>query len=68
MEKWDLMNLFQKWRIQENDGGGWIQLWYIVRAFVNVTIYPQYNNNITKIFLKKKHEKLYYEEAYIPRN
>jgi hypothetical protein len=24
----------------------WIQLWYIVRTFVNVTIYPQYYNNI----------------------
>jgi hypothetical protein len=25
--------------IKENDGG-WIQLWYIVRSFVNVTMYP----------------------------
>jgi hypothetical protein len=24
---------------------GWIQLWYIERTFVNVTIHPQYNNN-----------------------
>jgi hypothetical protein len=24
---------------------GWIQLLYIVRTFVNVTLYPQYNNN-----------------------
>jgi hypothetical protein len=22
----------------------WIQLWYIIRTFVNVTIYPQYDN------------------------
>jgi hypothetical protein len=26
--------------INENDGGGWIHLWYIVRTFVNVTMYP----------------------------
>jgi hypothetical protein len=32
---------------------GWIQLWYIVRIFVNVTIYPQYNNNV-KVKFKKK--------------
>jgi hypothetical protein len=25
--------------------GGWIQIWYIVRTFVNVTMYSQYNNN-----------------------
>jgi hypothetical protein len=31
--------------IKENDGRGWIQLWYIVRIFVNVTRYIQYNNN-----------------------
>jgi hypothetical protein len=31
--------------IKENDGGGWSQLWYIVRTFVNVTMYPYYNNN-----------------------
>jgi hypothetical protein len=24
---------------------GWIQLWYIVRTLINVTMYPQYNNN-----------------------
>jgi hypothetical protein len=29
---------------------GWIQLWYIVRTSVNVTMYPQYNNN-KKLFL-----------------
>jgi hypothetical protein len=31
--------------IGENVGKGWIQLWYIVRTFVNVTLYPQDNNN-----------------------
>jgi hypothetical protein len=31
--------------IKKNDGGGWIQQWYAVRTFVNVTVYPQYNNN-----------------------
>jgi hypothetical protein len=33
--------------IKENDGG-WVQLWYIERTFVNVTMYPQYNNNNNK--------------------
>jgi hypothetical protein len=28
---------------------GWIQLWYIVRTFVNDTVYPQYNSNNKKI-------------------
>jgi hypothetical protein len=27
---------------------GWIQLWYIARTFVNVTLYPKYNNNNNK--------------------
>jgi hypothetical protein len=26
-------------------GGWWTQLWYIVRTFVNATMYSQYNNN-----------------------
>jgi hypothetical protein len=26
----------------------WIWLWYILRIFINVTMYPQYNNNIKK--------------------
>jgi hypothetical protein len=34
---------------EEGDKGewwkGWIQLWYIVKTFVNITMYPQYNNN-----------------------
>jgi hypothetical protein len=29
--------------IKENDGGS--ELWYILRTFINVTMYPQYNNN-----------------------
>jgi hypothetical protein len=29
--------------IKENDGGG--EFKYIVRTLVNVTMYPQYNNN-----------------------
>jgi hypothetical protein len=32
----------------------WIQLQYIARIFVNVTLYLQYNNNKSKI-LKRKH-------------
>jgi hypothetical protein len=34
-------------RIKENDGSMWIQLcyiWYIIRTFINATMYPQYNN------------------------
>jgi hypothetical protein len=31
---------------------GWIQLWYIVRTFVNSTTYPQYNNNKISEFIK----------------
>jgi hypothetical protein len=26
--------------IKENGRGGWIQVWYIVRTFVNATMYP----------------------------
>jgi hypothetical protein len=33
---------------------GIIQLWYIVRTLVNVTMYPQYHNNM--IIKKKKKE------------
>jgi hypothetical protein len=36
-------------RIKENDREWWIQLGYIVRNFVNVTLYPQYNKNAQKI-------------------
>jgi hypothetical protein len=32
---------------------GSIQLWYIVRTFINVTMYPQYNNNNNKRQIKK---------------
>jgi hypothetical protein len=35
-------------RIKNNDGGEWIQLWYIIRTFVNVTMCPQHNNKIIK--------------------
>jgi hypothetical protein len=31
---------------------GGIQVWYVVRTFVNVTMYPKYNN--MKIKRKKK--------------
>jgi hypothetical protein len=34
-----------------------IQLWYIVKTFVNVTMYPQYNKNITKRKTKTKNTK-----------
>jgi hypothetical protein len=41
----------------EDKGELWrIQLWYIVRTFVNVTMYPQYNKNKNK-FKKLKRRK-----------
>jgi hypothetical protein len=33
---------------------GWIQPRYIIRTSINVTIYPYYNNRITKRLKKKK--------------
>jgi hypothetical protein len=33
--------------IKENEGG--VNLRYIVSTFVNVTMYPQYNNNNKKL-------------------
>jgi hypothetical protein len=42
------LKLFQEWRrMKENDGGGEFN-YDILRTFVNVTMYPQYNNNIIK--------------------
>jgi hypothetical protein len=46
MQKWYLLKLFQESQgegIKEGSEGGWIQIWYtwyIVRSFVNVTMYP----------------------------
>jgi hypothetical protein len=37
--------------IKKNDGGGACIYDTFLRTFVNVTIYPQYNNNIIKIFV-----------------
>jgi hypothetical protein len=34
---------------------GWIQLWYIIRTFVNVTMYSQYNNNKRKKAIYRRH-------------
>jgi hypothetical protein len=31
---------------------GWLQLWYIVRNFANVTMYPQYNDKKDEWVLK----------------
>jgi hypothetical protein len=48
-----LVEIIPKWwegRLKENDELWYI--WYIVRTFVNVTIYPQHNNK--KIKLKKR--------------
>jgi hypothetical protein len=41
--------------MKENDGGG--KLNNDIRNFVNVTIYPQYNNNKIKVFKKRKKDK-----------
>jgi hypothetical protein len=46
----------EKWNYCRTGGKGdkwewwreWIQLWYIVRTLLNVTVYPQYNNNNKK--------------------
>jgi hypothetical protein len=45
MEKCGLLNSSRNrgGGIKENDGV--VNLRYIIRAFVNVTLYPQYNNN-----------------------
>jgi hypothetical protein len=45
------------WNCSRNGGGGrmmkeWMQLWYIVRNVVNVTMYPHYNDNYQKRFKK----------------
>jgi hypothetical protein len=40
MEKWDMLKQFQEWG-EEVKGEwlrGWIQLWFIVRTFLNVTL------------------------------
>jgi hypothetical protein len=34
--------------IKENDGGGLIELGYIIKTFINVTMYPLYNNKKKK--------------------
>jgi hypothetical protein len=34
---------------------GWIQLWYVVRTFVNARMYPQYNSNLKKFLNNTKH-------------
>jgi hypothetical protein len=39
---------------------GWIQLWYSVRNFVNITMYPQHNNNKSKLFFKKEENLLWF--------
>jgi hypothetical protein len=47
-EKWYLLKLFQEWGKDKGEWWrGWIQMWYIwyiVRTFVNATMYPQHNN------------------------
>jgi hypothetical protein len=46
MEKWDLLKLFQEWGWDREWWRRWIQLWYIKRTWINVTMYPQYNKNM----------------------
>jgi hypothetical protein len=38
----------------EGEWRGWIQLWHIVRTFVNVTMYPQHNNKRKKCTKKER--------------
>jgi hypothetical protein len=38
-------------------GRGWTQVWYIVRTFVNFTIYPQYNKKKRKFPTSSTHQK-----------
>jgi hypothetical protein len=33
-------------KVKKQDTGEWIELWYIVRTFVNVTMTPEYNYNM----------------------
>jgi hypothetical protein len=52
-------------RIKENNGGG--EFDYNVRISVNVTIYPQYNNNMmtTKDFIKYQSLKSKYHHLFL---
>jgi hypothetical protein len=43
---------------------GWIQLWYILRTFVNVTLHLQYNNNM--IIKKENNFLLAWHSAPLP--
>jgi hypothetical protein len=56
MEKWDyeISPGMVEGEIKGNDRGEWIQLWYILRTFANVTMYPKYNNSM---IIKKRKEK-----------
>jgi hypothetical protein len=47
-----MLELFQEWGSKEQWRGS-IQLYYIVRTFVNVTMYPQYSNNIIILKINK---------------
>jgi hypothetical protein len=63
MEKWDLLKLFQDW--ENGDKGEWwrrsVQIWYIVRTFVNVTLFSEqeYYDNLKKFKKEKKENKTY---------
>jgi hypothetical protein len=37
---------------------GWIQLWYTVRTFINVTMCSQYNDNKNKLRIKCKNNRV----------
>jgi hypothetical protein len=36
----------------KKNGGGVNSIWYVVRTFANVTMYPLYSNNKNKIYLR----------------
>jgi hypothetical protein len=40
-------------RIKENEGGGWIQVWYIIITFVTVTMYSLHNNKKKSLFSRE---------------
>jgi hypothetical protein len=46
------------WRQNKGERGrGWIQLWYIARTLVNVTMYLQYNNKTIFLIQNSNREK-----------
>jgi phage-related protein len=54
LEKFILITFNKEGKV--NDESGWIQPWYIVRKFTNVTMHSQCNSNNKQLSkIKKKH-------------